>query len=90
MSECFDSKVSVTQTILDPRTDTKHIIDFQYERERRTPKPIPSPKNYTQHVDELRDKLLAAAGLAFVLKDKQIVARESIKLPVADVFGVDP
>jgi hypothetical protein len=66
MSECFDSKVSVTQTILDPRTDTKHIIDFQYERERRTPKPIPSPKNYTEQVDELADAILKAAGLSFV------------------------
>jgi hypothetical protein len=66
MSECFDSAVSVTQTILDPRTDTKHIIDFQYERERRTPKPIPSPKNYTEQVDELADAILKAAGLSFV------------------------
>jgi hypothetical protein len=96
MSECFDSAVSVTQTILDPRTDTKHIIDFQYETKKRfpdqmpsprvralkpgeplpdgfvgnvytiKPKPIPSPKNYTEQVDELADAILKAAGLSFV------------------------
>jgi hypothetical protein len=74
MSECFDSAVSVTQTILDPRTDTKHIIDFQYERERRTPKPIPSPKNYTSI-----SRTLEQVGFDAPLASE--IAREFVELP---------
>jgi hypothetical protein len=38
----FVSDARIVQTAIDPRTGTAHLIDFQYERDRRTPKPYPS------------------------------------------------
>jgi hypothetical protein len=84
MSECFDSKVSVTQTILDPRSDTKHVIDFQYERERRTPKPIPSPKNYLFGPPVEISQTAISATLQKVGFDAPLastIAREFVELP---------
>jgi hypothetical protein len=75
MTECFDSAVRVTQTFLDPRTDTKHVIDFQYERERRTPKPIPSPKNYTEHAADLGRRINTALGLGRVYSASAYLSR---------------
>jgi hypothetical protein len=67
MSEDFSGGSRIAWTVLDPRTGTSHIIDPQYERERRTAKATPSPrKPYARQVDELADAILKAAGLSFV------------------------
>lgn len=66
MSETFVSDARITQRVLNPRTGCAELIDFQYERERRTPKPVPSPRTYKQQVDHLADAILKAAGLSFV------------------------
>jgi hypothetical protein len=41
----FVSEARIMWTVLDPRTGAKRVVDPQYERDRRTPKPIPSPRD---------------------------------------------
>jgi hypothetical protein len=64
MTEFVNARM--VQEILDPTTGKRtQLIDFQYYLDRK-PKPIPSPKNYTEQVDELASAILDAAGLGFV------------------------
>jgi hypothetical protein len=69
----FVSDARIVQTILDPRTGTSHIIDFQYERERRTPRVGPTPRfNTREKIEAATADILAKVGLSFVMNPEPL------------------
>jgi hypothetical protein len=67
MSEEFVSDARIVQKILDPRTGTSHLIDFQYWRQQLRPIQAPSKERpYAEHVADLGRQINTALGLGRV------------------------
>jgi hypothetical protein len=67
MSETFVSNARIVQKVLDPRTGTSHLIDFQYWRQQLRPIATPSKERpYAEHVADLGKQINTALGLGRV------------------------
>jgi hypothetical protein len=74
----FVSEARIVQTVLDPRTGTSHIVDFQYERDRRAPKPYSTRRTSPQVAPTDIRRTLLAVGFDAPLASE--IAREFVDL----------